>query len=263
MLAMTCYFSKWIEAEAYKSVTENQVISFIKRCIICRYGIPSEIICDNGTQFVGKKTRDYCRRWGIKLITSTPGFPQANGQAESSNKIVVGCLKKKLDAKKGKWVEELPFVLWADRTTPKNSTGQTPYSLVYGCEAVLTLELKIPTARSVLNTVEENTPLLIDYLDTINELRDQASVRLASYHQAIAKSYNKNVRVRTLRVGDLVLRKVFPNKMEPNAGKLGYQSEGPYLVDSISRQGAYRLLTLEGKPIPRAWNIHHLKFYHT
>ena len=85
-------------------------------------------------------------------------------------------------------------MVWTDRTTPKNSTGQTPYSLVYGCEAVLPSELKIPTARSVLMNVEENSPLVIDYLDTINELRDQASIRLASYHQTIARSYNKNVR---------------------------------------------------------------------
>ncbi|MDP1136577.1 transposase family protein, partial [Klebsiella pneumoniae] len=57
MLALTDYFSKWIEAEAFRSVTEKEVISFIKRNIICRFGIPSQIVCDNGTQFVGNKTR--------------------------------------------------------------------------------------------------------------------------------------------------------------------------------------------------------------
>ncbi|XP_074316077.1 uncharacterized protein LOC141652473 [Silene latifolia] len=80
--------------------------------------------------------------WNINLVTSTPGYPKANGQAESSNKVVINCLKKKLNRKRGRWAEELPLVLWADRTTPKTSTGQTPYYLVYGCEAVIPAEIR-------------------------------------------------------------------------------------------------------------------------
>ncbi|XP_074336859.1 uncharacterized protein LOC141674033 [Apium graveolens] len=99
MLAMTQYFSKWIEAEAFRHVTRKEVISFIKRNILCKFGVPSEI---------------------------------ENGQAESSNKIIINSLKKRLSLHKGKWAEELPWVLWADRTTTKTSTGQTPDSLVYG-----------------------------------------------------------------------------------------------------------------------------------
>ena len=93
-LAMTYYFSKWIEAEAYKKVKESQVISFIKRNILCRFGMPSEIMCDNGSQFIGQRTREFCTQWGIDLVTSTPRYPQSNGQAESSNKIIVSNLNK-------------------------------------------------------------------------------------------------------------------------------------------------------------------------
>ncbi|KAL7597421.1 hypothetical protein Lser_V15G28014 [Lactuca serriola] len=116
MLVMTDYFSKWFEAEA--SVQ-----------------IPAEIICDNGSQFISKRTRDFCTSWGVKMIMSNPVHPRANGQVESSNKIIVNNLKKRMDKKKGRWAEELPFVLWADRTTSKVSTDQSPYSLVFGTEA--------------------------------------------------------------------------------------------------------------------------------
>ncbi|XP_074313440.1 uncharacterized protein LOC141648611 [Silene latifolia] len=64
MLAMTDYFSKWIEAEAMTEVKEQQVISFIKRNIISRFGIPSEIICDNGSQFISITSR-LRARWNI------------------------------------------------------------------------------------------------------------------------------------------------------------------------------------------------------
>ena len=150
MLAMTDFLSKWIEAEAFVQVRDKEVVSFIKRNILTRFGVPAEIIFDNGSQFISKQMVDFCTSWGIKMITSTPVHPQANGQAESSNKIIVNNLKKKLGQKKGKWAEELPFVLWADRTTSKNATGQTPFSLVFGAEAMIPTEMVMPTARKHL-----------------------------------------------------------------------------------------------------------------
>jgi ribonuclease HI len=261
MLAMTDYFSKWIEAEAFAQVREKEVISFIKRNILTRFGIPAEIVCDNGSQFIGKRTTSFCEAWGIKMITSTPVHPQANGQAESSNKIIINNLKKKLGAKKGRWAEELPFALWADRTTTKNATGQTPFSLVFGSEAVIPTEMTIPTARTIHQQPDTNAENLLQDLDTINELRDLAKIRLAAYQHKIAGSYNKNIRIRRFQVGDLVLRKAFQNTTNPADGKLAPKWEGPYLIDSEAGKGAYRLATLDGEMIPRAWNAVHLKAY--
>ncbi|XP_074304162.1 uncharacterized protein LOC141638875 [Silene latifolia] len=79
MLVMTDYFSKWIEAEAMTEVKEQQVISFIKRNIISRFGIPSEIICDNGSQFISDNTEGFCARWNITPRKSAPVYPQTNG----------------------------------------------------------------------------------------------------------------------------------------------------------------------------------------
>ncbi|KAJ0942260.1 putative integrase, catalytic core, ribonuclease H domain, ribonuclease H-like superfamily [Helianthus annuus] len=261
MLAMTDYFSKWIEAEAFAQVREKEVISFIKRNIITGFGIPSEIICDNGSQFIGRKTTNFCDSWGIKMITSTPVHPQANGQAESSNKIIINNLKKKLGSKKGKWAEELPYVLWADRTTPKNATGQTPFSLVFGAESVIPTEMVVPTARTSTRDPEENDTNLAQDLDTIEEIRDLARIRMASYQQRMAGAYNKNVRIRKFQVGDMVLRKAFQNTTNPADGKLAPKWEGPYLIEAEAGKGAYRLLTMEGNLLPRAWNAVHLKKY--
>ena len=66
-LAMTDYFSKWIEAEAYREIKDKEVISFIKWNILCRFGVPSEIVCDNGSQFISERTRSFCREWNIEL----------------------------------------------------------------------------------------------------------------------------------------------------------------------------------------------------
>ncbi|KAL5569844.1 hypothetical protein UlMin_026419 [Ulmus minor] len=75
--------------------------------------------------------------WGIQLSFSTPRYPQANGQVESTNKTVINIIKRRLEKAKGLWADELPGVLWAYRTTAKTSTGETPFSLAYGTEAVI------------------------------------------------------------------------------------------------------------------------------
>ena len=130
----------------------------------------------------------------------TPVHPQVNGQAKSSNKIIVNNLKKRLGAKKGRCAEESPFVLWADRTTVKNATGQTPFSLVFGAEAMIPTEMTIPTARSTLSDPEQNPEALSQDLDTIDEKKDAARLRMAAYQQRISRAYNKNIRTRSFKV---------------------------------------------------------------
>ena len=148
MLALTDYFTKWVEAEAFHQVRDTEVKNFVWKNIICKFGVPHEIVTDNGPQFISFAFQDFCAEWNIKLTFATPRHSQSNGQAESTNKTIVNTLRKRLENAKGKWADELPGVLWSYRTTSKNSTGATPFSLAFGTEAVIPAEISIPTARS-------------------------------------------------------------------------------------------------------------------
>jgi hypothetical protein len=147
LLVATDYFTKWIEAEPLAKITEKNVERFVWQNIITRFGIPYAIVSDNGTQFQDK-FKAFCSQYQIRNYYASVAYPQCNGQAEASNKTILGGIKKRLEKAKGKWVEELPLVLWAYRTTPRRSTGVTPYSLAYGTEAVIPLEVGIPTLRT-------------------------------------------------------------------------------------------------------------------
>ena len=92
--------------------------------------------------------RKYYGELGITSRYSAPAYPQGNGQAEAVKKVIVSGLKKRLDDAKGKWVEELPHVLWTYRTTPRRSTRETPFSMTYGTETVIPLEIGFPTLRT-------------------------------------------------------------------------------------------------------------------
>ncbi|KAG7591503.1 Integrase catalytic core [Arabidopsis thaliana x Arabidopsis arenosa] len=263
VLVLTDYFSKWVEAAAYVNITQVQVRKFIWQDIICRHGLPFEIVTDNGPQFISGQFESFCEEWHIRLSRSTPRYPQGNGQAEAMNKTVLSTLKKKLKSHKGAWFNELQSVLWAIRTTPRRATGETPFSLVYGMEAVIPAEIFVPSPRRTNNPRNEaaNSELMVDVIDTIEERRDRALVRMQNYQSAAARYYNSNVRNRHFDVGTLVLRKVQQNTTEDGAGKLGINWEGPYRITHVVRNGVYRLENMEGKAVRRAWNSIHLKRY--
>ncbi|KAL0438787.1 UNVERIFIED_CONTAM: hypothetical protein Slati_2361700 [Sesamum latifolium] len=206
-------------------------MKFIWKNIIYCFGIPREIISDNGRQLQGRKIQEWCQGLRIKQRFTTVAHPQANGQVEVTNRIL---------------------------TTPRGSTGETPFSLVYGTEAIIPAELGMPSHR-VMNFSEEcNENLLRENLDLIEELREKAFLRIQRYKNIMINSYNKRVKSRSFQVGDLVLRRV--DALKP-IGKLDPTWEGPYKVTSVLGKGAYELEDPEGRPLPRPWNVHNLKKY--
>ena len=150
LFVATNYFSKWVEVEAYASIKDKDVKRFVWKNIVCRFGILQAIIADNGPQFDSSAFKDFCTKLHIKNLYSTLQYPQSNGQAEATNKTLLSALKKQLEKAKGKWVEELPSVLWVYRTTPGRPTGNTPIALTYGTDAVIPTEVGMPTARTAV-----------------------------------------------------------------------------------------------------------------
>ena len=199
---------------------------------------------------------------GITNRYSTPSYPQSNGQAEATNKSIVNGLKKRLDDSKGRWTEELTSVLWAYQTTLRRSTEEIPFLMTYSVEAIILVEIGLPTSRTDKFVVKSNNQLLYRHLDLVEENCEVASVRLANYQQRISHGYNKGIKCQDFIPRDLVLRKVLGNTRDPTMGKLGPNWEGPYRVTSIAGTGAYRLEDLDERLVIRPWNVSNLKKYY-
>ena len=116
--------------------------------------------------------------------------------------------------------EKLPHVLWTYRTTPRRSTGETPFSMTYGAEAIIPLETGFPTSRTSSFNPRDNDEQLTKSLDLIEENKENAMVQLAYYQQKLKQGYDANVKLRLLTPGDLVLRKVVSAAKNPVWGKL-------------------------------------------
>ncbi|XP_019262735.1 PREDICTED: uncharacterized protein LOC109240536 [Nicotiana attenuata] len=137
--------------------------------------------------------------------------------------------QKKVEAAKGNWPEELPGVLWAYRTTAKSSKGETPFSLVYGAEPLIPVEVGEPTLRYFQADEESNNEAILINLELLEETRDLAHVRMATQNQRMKRSP---------------------------------MLEGPYRISAVTEKGSYELENQNGDKLLRNWNVAHLKRYY-
>ncbi|KAK3020028.1 hypothetical protein RJ639_004988 [Escallonia herrerae] len=193
---------------------------------------------------------------------SGSAHPQTNGQTEVSNRTLLQGIKKKLDGAKGLWVDKLHKILWAYNTTTRAPTGETPFSLSFGTEALISIEIGLPSLRLTTYDPVQNEEAFRANLDLLDEQRKQAAMRLAAYQHQVSKFYDQRVRPRIFRIGDLVLRRITASAPRDAIGKLAPNWEDPYKVVKLGGLGAYHLETMDGKEIPRTWNATNLRRYY-
>ena len=144
----------------------------------------------------------------------------------------------------------------------KDTTGETPFRLTYGADAIITAEVGLTSYR-VQNYMEyKNEEAMCLQLELVDETRAMAVQRLARYQNLMSKHYNTKVRHRDFQIGDLVLRKVMGAAKDPSQGKLGPNWEGPYRITSWQRKGTYLLETMDGRKLQHPWNTEHLRRYY-
>ncbi|XP_074337069.1 uncharacterized protein LOC141674249 [Apium graveolens] len=219
LLVSIDYMTKWVEAKAMRTINQQDCIKFMDN-ILMRFGIPSVLVSDNGPQFVGAEFESYIQVRGIRHKKSSVTYPQGNGQVEVTNRILLRGIKKRLRESKTKWPEELPNVLWAYRTSPRISTGETPFKLDNGTKAMLPIE---------------------------------AVARMEKYKEKTKEHYSKKSRVKNFQVGDLVLQDM--EASDPtNTGKLMPRWEGLYKIKEVLRPGTYKLTNMDKSEIPNTWH---------
>jgi transposase InsO family protein len=182
ILTATDFFTKWIEAIPTRSASHKVIIGFLED-LITRFSCPRKIITDNATSFKVKPLVKLYEQFGIKLIHSTPYYPQGNGLAESSKKSLIRIIKRLLEDNKKDWNSKMKFALWADRVTKKRSIGISPFQLVYGSEAIFPSQLAIPMVKFFQDYQEEPNDMVrrIHQLVEVQQAREQVMIRIQDH----------------------------------------------------------------------------------
>ncbi|XP_015161053.1 uncharacterized protein [Solanum tuberosum] len=133
------------------------------------------------------------------------------------------------------WHEKLPFALLGYRTTVRSSIGATPYLLVYGTEAVIPVEVEIPSLRIIVEVEIEDTKWVktrLEQLTLIDEKRLTVVCFGQLYQQRIARAYNKKVHPRHFKVDQLVLKRILLHQEEAKI-KFAPNWQGRYLIKEV------------------------------
>ena len=162
------------------------------------------------------------------------------------------------------WSEKLPFVLWAYRTSFRTSTGATPYSLVYGMETVLPVEIEIGSLRVTLEHQISETEWAqsrYDQLSLLDERRLRAIDHVQAYQRKMTRAFRKRVKPRRFQKGDLVL-KVIRGLINDPRGKFRPSWSGPYVIRDLTQEGAAWFIDLDRNQFTEPVNVDQLKRFY-
>ena len=154
-------------------------------------------------------------------------------------------------------------MIWAYRTTPRSSTGETPFRLTYGRDVVIPVEIGSSSYRvsGGINPEVNNLNAQI-CLDLLEERRERASIVSEAQRQKAAGYHNRRVRTKQFKIRDLVVRRADIGKSSSGTGKLGPNWEGPYQGSEATTKGAYKIKDMQGKEFPRYWNSDSMRKYY-
>ena len=256
------YFTKWVEVASYARLTVARVAKFIISHIIFRYGVPHELISDRGVYFKGE-VDTLIQEYGIQHHKSSAYMPQTNGEVETLNKNIKRILRKMVETSQD-WSEKLPFALWDYRTFFRTSIGATPYSLVYGMEAVLPVVIEMGSLRVALEQQISEAKWAqshYDQLSLLDERRLRAADHVQAYQRKMTIAFKKMVKPRKFQKGDLVL-KVLRGLISDPRGKFRPTWSGSYVIRDLTQERAAWLTDLDENQLTEPVNMDQLKKFY-
>lgn len=178
--------------------------NFIRDNVICRLGIPNQIISDSGTPFVNTYVRQLIEEYGVGHIKSNLYYPQGNSQPKATNRTLLQILSRMFYEEPKRRADVFPLVLWAYRTSKRTSTQ--PFSLIYGAETMVPINGMVLSTHLAIESKLTDSHDCINDIKALDERRHNAEHRWLSYQKYIRKTYNKKAIPWTFCIGDSVLK---------------------------------------------------------
>ena len=259
---MVCRFSKMRHPVAIKmKLTAPQAVGLVVKEVVRLHGVPEVIVSDRDPRFTAGFWKEFWQCWGTKMGMSTAYHPQTDGQSERENRTLVEAVRSFVQEDQKDWDELLPLLELALNSAKQSSTGQSPFQMVYGREAVLPVDVQFqtPIATAANPAVEQLQQKLQDGWE-----RATTSMKKAQERQKT--SADKKRRAVEYQVGDkvwlstekIVLR---GNKQLDRSMKFGAKFIGPFEVVEVKNRNAYRLQLPESFKMHPVVNVERLKKY--
>ena len=223
ILTIMDFATRYMEAVPLRRVDAGTTCNALLE-VFARFGLPSEILSDNGSNFVAGVTEKLLKMLNVKHIKCSPFHPESNGMLERSHQVLKKTLDK-LGATKSNWDDFLPQTLMALRTAPHAALGISPFHLLFGRDA----RTPVSALRQNMEELEPAPKNIVDYISQLYQEAEECQKLVEkSDTEAKAKSkayYDKNKKEDQLKPGELVLLMV-PGGVD----SLTCQWQGPFKI---------------------------------
>lgn len=256
ILVVCDYATRFPEAVPLKVQTAESVADALIQ-IFTRVGLPQEILSDQGSNFMSKMMVELCKLLQIKKLASSPYHPETNGLTERFNGTLKGMLKCYAQQEPQKWDKQLPFLLFAYREVPQETTGFSPFELLYGRHVRGPLTLMKESFEEIDNSSHEQSVLdyIVETRNSLEKVRKMVKNNEMISKKRQKKYFDRNTKTRLLKIGEKALI-----LLPTSTNKLLAQWKGPFLVTGKSSPVDYKIQIRKG--VEKTYHINMLKAWH-
>ena len=229
--------TRYPEAIALPRIEAERVAEALVE-VFSRLGVPSEMLSDNGSQFVSGVMKEVARILGVRQLYTTPYHPMANGACERFNGTLKQMLRRMCQERPADWDRYLPALLFAYREVPHEATGYSPFELMYGrtVRGPMSILKELWAEEIPEEEVKTTYQYVLDLKQRLEETCEAARNQLAKSSRRYKKYFDVKARERRFEVGDMALL-----LLPTTANKLKMQWKGPFqIVRKVARHD-YRM----------------------
>ncbi|UYV67118.1 hypothetical protein LAZ67_4003958, partial [Cordylochernes scorpioides] len=201
IIVLTDYYTRYAETRAVSEATVKEVSKFLVEDIFLRHGAPQYLISDRGSQFTSNLMKKVMKTCKIKHCFTTSYHPQTNGLTERLNRTLINMLSMYVNTDQKNWDEILPFITHAYNTTIQETTGYSPFFLMFGREPTSLLD-----DRNISVDIDKDDydEYIKHHLDKINRTRKLVINNTIKTQEKMKKNYDKKHMERSYEPGELV-----------------------------------------------------------
>lgn len=229
------YLTKWAEAFAVSDQTAETIARLLIENIVCRHGVPEELLSDRGPNFLSELVREVCKLLGVKKINTSGYHPQCDGLVEKFNSTLINMIAKSAESRAHDWDRHLPYLLFSYRVSVQDSTKESPFFLLYGRDPRVPTEtaLSQPRTAYMVDLDDYKTEFVCNLSDAWKIA--QENIKVAQTRQK--SQYDKKSKESTYKVGDRVMT-YMPSEVQGKSWKLARPFHGPYRIISLTPTNA-------------------------
>ena len=250
------YLSKWPEIFPVKNTDAVTIARLITDEIIPRHGAPRSLLSDRGKNFLSNIVKEVCALYNIKKLNTSAYNPACDGLVERLNSTLCQTLSMFVSKHQKDWDVSIPAALLAFRTSPNETTGESPFYLVYGREPLLPMDVSLMPPPDPASSIAEHRRRIVKQI----ELAQWLTRENMRTQQKMKAYYDKQVADPDFIEGQKVW--VFtPKTYKGLSKKLLHNYHGPYRVVEKLSPVHYRLRTCSNKPVSSIAHANRMKHF--